>query len=112
MNIGQKIKILRAKKGLNQQGLADRINKTRTLISHIERTSKANYYTLCEIAKVLEVPVTHFTEDNDLEIMEEGQTAYFNLAEKVKKLERENQLLNEIVDNQKEIIQQLKEKLG
>lgn len=112
MNIGTKIKVLRAKKGLNQQQLADLINKTRTLISHIEVTSKVNFYTLNEIADALDVPVTYFTEDNHSDTMvEEAVEKYSTLADEVKKLEREVELLNEIIANQKEIIEQLKDKL-
>ena len=113
MNIGKKIKVLRAEKGVSQQQLADLINKTRALISHIEVTSKVNFYTLNEIAKVLEVPVTYFTDDNSpRNQVNETEVKYSNLTDKVEKLVRENELLNEIVENQKEIIQQLKEKLG
>ncbi len=113
MDIGKKIKILRAKRGLNQQQLADLINKTRTLISHVEITSKVNFYTLNEIAKALDVPVSHFTDDNNSEnIVKESTEEYSNLSEKIRKLERENELLNEIIQNQKEIITQLKEKLN
>lgn len=113
MDIGQKIKILRAKKGINQQELADLINKTRTLISHIEVTSKVNYYTLSEIANALDVPVDYFTNDNyDDNIAAESSAHYANLKDKVTKLEREVELLNEIIANQKEIIQQLKERLN
>lgn len=113
MNIGKKIKVLRAEKGLNQQELADLINKTRTLISHIEITSKVNFYTLNEIANALSVPVSYFTDDNYSNIVvEESMENYTNLFDKTKKLEREIELLNEIIANQKEIIQQLKEKLN
>lgn len=111
MDIGKKIKVLRAEKGFNQQELADQINKTRTLISHIERTSKVNFYTLNEIAKALEVPIAYFTDENySLTVAEEAKENYLILSEKVKMLERENELLSEIVDNQKEIIRQLKQK--
>lgn len=109
MDIGKKIKVLRAKKGLSQQELADSINKTRTLISHIEVTSKVNFYTLTEIANVLCVPVSYFTDDDHSEdIVEESIENYSNLSETLKKLEREIELLNEIIANQKEIIKQLK----
>lgn len=112
MNIGKKIKVLRAKKGLSQQELADLINKTRALISHIEVTSKVNFYTLNEIANVLDVSTSYFTDDltpND--IVKETSTEYSTLYERIEKVERENELLNEIIENQKEIIKQLKDKL-
>ena len=110
MDIGQKIKVLRAERGLNQQQLADLINKTRTLISHIEVTSKVNYYTLEEISKALDVDVSYFTSDlSSSTIVKEVNDPYANLEEKIKKFEREVELLNEIISHQKEIIQQLKE---
>ena len=113
MNIGQKIKVLRAERGISQQKLADLINKTRTLVSHIEVTSKVNFYILTEIANVLGVSVSHFTDESVYEnIAKEGKEEYSNLSDKIKKLERENELLNEIIQNQKEIITQLKEKLS
>jgi transcriptional regulator with XRE-family HTH domain len=37
-HIGQKIKRIRAFKGMNQEELARAIGKTRSLISHFERT--------------------------------------------------------------------------
>jgi len=113
MNIGKKIKVLRAEKGISQQQLADMINKTRTLISHIEVTSKVNYYTLNEIATSLGVPISYFTDDfSSNNVVNEKSEDYLTLSEMFKKLERENELLNEIINNQKEIISQLKEKLN
>ncbi|MGE0562178.1 MAG: helix-turn-helix domain-containing protein [Flavobacteriales bacterium] len=113
MDIGQKIKVLRAEKGISQQKLADLINKTRTLVSHIEVTSKVNFYTLTEIANALGVSISHFTNESTSDsIAKEDNTEYSSLSEKLKKLERENELLNEIIQNQKEIISQLKERLN
>ncbi|MCO6500868.1 MAG: helix-turn-helix domain-containing protein [Vicingus serpentipes] len=112
MDIGKKIKVLRAQKGISQQELADSINKTRTLISHIEVTSKVNYYTLTEIANAIDVTLAYFTEEpSNNKIVNEEKVEYASLAKKIEKLERENELLNEIIQNQKEIITQLKDKL-
>jgi transcriptional regulator with XRE-family HTH domain len=111
MDIGTKIKVLRAKKGLNQQQLAELINKTRTLISHIEITSKVNFYTLNEIAKALDVSVSYFTENGKNSLLEEPENEYISLNDKVEKLEREIELLNEIISNQKELIKELKDKV-
>lgn len=110
MDIGKKIKVLRAKKGINQQELADLINKTRALVSHIEVTSKVNFFTLTEIANALGVNISYFTEETN-NIVNEEQSKYSPLYEKVEKLENENKLLNQIVENQKEIIEQLKKNL-
>jgi len=98
---------------IKTEKLADLINKTRTLVSHIEVTSKVNFYTLTEIANVLGVSVSHFTDESDYKnIAKESKEEYSNLSDKIKKLERENELLSEIIQNQKEIITQLKEKLS
>lgn len=112
MDIGKKIKVLRAEKGISQQELADLINKTRTLISHIEVTSKVNFFTLTEIANALNVTVSYFTDDFTSEnVLKEQGVDYSKLSERIKKVERENELLSEIILNQKEIITQLKDKL-
>ena len=111
LEIGKKIKILRAQKGMSQQDLADSINKTRPLISHIEITSKVNFYTLTEIANALSVEVSYFTDNFTNNIVNEEKEGYFILSERSSKLERENELLNEIINNQKEIIIQLKDKI-
>ncbi len=113
MEIGRKIKVLRVEKGISQKDLAKAINKTRALISHIEVTSKVNYFTLTEIASALDVPISYFVEDISSVKAEvkESDSKYLSFSEENKKLKRENELLNEIISNQKEIIKQLKEKL-
>lgn len=111
MDVGKKIKVLRAKRGVTQQGLANLINKTRSLISFVETTSKVNYYTLSEIADALDVNMSYFENEQPVEnVLKESKGEYNSLYEQIKKLERENELLNEIISNQKEIITQLKEK--
>lgn len=111
MDIGKKIKVLRAEKGLSQQQLADKINKTRTLISHIEISSKANHYTLIEIAKALDIDVSYFYNEGK-SILNEDSGNYADANDRIEKLEREIELLKEIISNQKEIIKQLKEKIN
>ena len=110
MNVGKKIKVLRAQRGISQQELADKINKTRTLISHIELSSKVNHYTLNEIANALGVSIDYFNSTNALNMANEGQSNYVNLSECIAQLEKENALLNEIVQNQKDLIEELKKK--
>lgn len=56
MHIGLKIKLARIAKGLTQQDLAEKIFKTRPLVSHIEQTGIVNSRTLEEIKKVLDMP--------------------------------------------------------
>jgi transcriptional regulator with XRE-family HTH domain len=61
MHLGLRIKLVRISKGLKQEELAEKINKTRPLISNIEQTGKANHYTLKKICEVLDLDI------NDLE---------------------------------------------
>lgn len=108
MHIGTKIKIARITKGYTQEQLADKINKTRPLVSHIEQTGKVNAYTLKKICQVLDVdqvalenelnePPTHYAREN-------------SSAAEIRRLKEENATLKELVSMQKEVIQELREK--
>lgn len=57
IHLGDKIKRIRSFKGYTQFDLAKGIGKTRTLISHLERTGNINKYTLAEIADFLCVSI-------------------------------------------------------
>lgn len=50
---------------MTQEELALAINKTRSMVSHIERTGEANYYTLKEIARVLNLPLEKLQDNED-----------------------------------------------
>ena len=52
-HLGQKIKRLRAFKGMTQEELANALGKTRSLVSYFERTGNINTYTLQEITTIL-----------------------------------------------------------
>jgi transcriptional regulator with XRE-family HTH domain len=52
-HLGQKIKRLRAYRGLTQEDLAKSLGKTRSLVSFFERTGNINKYTLQEISQLL-----------------------------------------------------------
>lgn len=52
-HLGQKIKRLRAFKGMTQEELATALGKTRSLVSYFERTGNINNYTLQEITSIL-----------------------------------------------------------
>ncbi|UPT67949.1 MAG: helix-turn-helix domain-containing protein [Sphingobacteriales bacterium JAD_PAG50586_3] len=58
MDIGKKIKVARAEKGWTQQDLADKVNRTRSLIGNIEQSGKGNPETLQEIAAVLGIDLS------------------------------------------------------
>lgn len=55
MHLGLKIKFARMVKGITQAELAEKINKTRALVSHVEQTGQVNYFTLSAIAQALEI---------------------------------------------------------
>ncbi|XZF13065.1 helix-turn-helix domain-containing protein [Chitinophagaceae bacterium MMS25-I14] len=54
-HIGDNIKRLRSFKQMTQQDLADKIGRTRSLVSFLERTGSVNKYTLKEVADALNV---------------------------------------------------------
>lgn len=70
--IGAKIRQIRRQKGISATNLAKEIGLPLTTLSSIEREVIKNpsFYTICKIAKVLEVPIEYFAEqfkeaDND-----------------------------------------------
>ncbi len=110
MHIGLKIKMVRITKGVSQRELADRINRTRPLISHIEQTGQVNYKTLDLICKALKV--SEFEIDN---FVNEPKSTYKNqknstsdIFDEVNRLKEEVKILKDLVQSQKEIIEMLK----
>lgn len=124
MHIGLKIKMIRLSKGLKQIDLADKINKTRALVSHIEQTGQVNYYTLETIAKALEIDATvlnseivsdsgymyYQKENSDSTIPTYHEEEEKDLS--IKKLEEEVNFLKQLVKSQLEIIEALSKKEG
>ncbi|MBK7965004.1 MAG: helix-turn-helix transcriptional regulator [Bacteroidetes bacterium] len=53
--------MIRGLRGLTQEQLASKINKTRAMVSNIEQTGKVNHYTLLSILKALSIT------ENDLD---------------------------------------------
>lgn len=109
MHIGRRIKIARISKGLTQEELAEKINKTRPLISVIEQKGKVSHYTLRKICEVLGL---------DIEMLESGveETGgiYTRKADpiQVQTLQREVEHLQNLVQSQKEQIALYKEKIA
>lgn len=68
-HLGNKIKKVRAFNGMTQEELALAINKTRSMVSHIERTGEVNYHTLKEISKVLKLPVEQLQDLDSQELI-------------------------------------------
>jgi transcriptional regulator with XRE-family HTH domain len=116
MHTGKKIKLLRNIKNITQEELAEKINKTRALVSHIEKTGKVNHYTLLSILKIFKLSEDEFDNFNEekaikknpkeIELKLESKL----LNEKIDYYQNENKLLREIIENQKEIIRSLKSK--
>ncbi len=112
MHIGLKIKIARITKGLTQEELAEKVNKTRPLISHIEQTGKVNGYTLKKICSVLDVSVQELENE-----VKDGQEFYKSNSsqshkEEIKRLQEEILTLKELAAMQKEVIHELREKMA
>lgn len=115
MHIGKKIKLLRNLRGYTQEGLAEKVNKTRALISHIEQTGKINFYTLQTILNVLNVSHQELEDFDENNLLQESSSAKeYNkselaiLKQKLESCIRENEMLRELVKSQKKIIQMMK----
>lgn len=93
-HIGNQIKLARVAKGFTQEDLAERIHKTRPMISHIEKTGNISMDTLNRIAAALGVEVADLQKVNPVNIFATKSTDIENLK-------REIELLRELVENQK-----------
>ena len=115
-HIGKNIKAVRRLRGLTQEELAAKINKTRALVSHTEQTGKVSHYTLTAIAKMLNVSVEYLENFNEkLVISNEpivayGKTEMETLKEQLENCQKKNNILRYWIDSQKKIIQMLEKK--
>lgn len=109
-HIGKKIRIIRRLKGLTQEELAQKINKTRALVAHIERTGKISFYTLSSIAEVLNISPDTIKIFNEKNIIASEQTPLYGkseldiLKEKLEGLQKENNIFRELIESQKKVI--------
>lgn len=108
MHLGRRIKVARAYFGLSQGDLADKINKTRPLISHIESTGKVNSYTLQKICKVLNLETEDLLNEDDESYLSKKDQRIKN---EMQQMEEKISLLEELVKSQREIISALKQQL-
>src|SRR6186713_1485882 len=107
MHIGLKIKMVRISKGISQQELADMINRTRPLVSHIEQTGKVNDRTfdlICKSLKISERELEGFVNEPRVPYKNHKMNAS-DVFDEVDKLKEENRILKELVQSQKEIIE-------
>ncbi len=111
MHKGLKIKLARISKGLTQEELAEKIDKTRPLVSSIEQSGQGNYYTLKKICEVLELDIE--TLENELNEPAKGYKGLNanNLQKENNRLEKELHLYQELCESQKENILSLKAQL-
>lgn len=112
MHIGLRIKIARISKGLKQEELAERINKTRPLISSIEQTGKVSHYTLKKICEVLGVQI-HEIESSVLaestEFYGDKFQELLSLKNRVREIQEDNAQLRLFITAQSELIKKQKE---
>ncbi|MFN8267345.1 MAG: helix-turn-helix transcriptional regulator [Chitinophagales bacterium] len=114
-HLGKKIKKIRAFNGMTQEELALAINKTRSMVSHIERTGEANYYTLKEIARVLNLPLEKLQDNEDTNelILNKVSAPQKNLitdTELIQQLKQEIKFLKDTIVQQQKLIFQLTKK--
>jgi transcriptional regulator with XRE-family HTH domain len=93
MHPGKIIKKLRVQAELTQQQLAEKINKTKALVSHVENTGKVNYYTLQQIATVLNTSVEFIQNYDEKNIPAQKTTDH--LPKDYELIKQENKLLKE-----------------
>lgn len=117
MHLGKKIKLLRNIKGISQEQLATKIRRTRALISHIEQSGKVNYETLMLILNYFNLSKEEFDnlDQNQFKVnkIKELNSAIDGteiLKEQIKNYQKENEILKELIESQKEIIKFLKGK--
>lgn len=118
-HIGLRVKLARISKGLSQQELAQKIGKTRPLVSHIEQTGKVALPTLMEISRVLGIPAEDLSAVGEKEGLSRTEYVINGLQMKISELERELKLeqekyeiLHRLYESQLEVIGLLKEKRG
>ncbi len=116
-HIGLKVKLARISKGLSQLELAQKIGKTRSLVSHVEQTGRVSLNTLIEISKALGIPTEELGVVGEKEGLSRSEYVINSLTQKLNelevelKLEREKyELLHRLYESQLEVIGLLKEK--
>ena len=112
MHIGKQIKIARMFRGLTQQDLAEKVHRTRPLISSIEQTGIVNVHTLKKICEVLEVePEDLKANSNDITMAALNTKKEVEaLKLEIQNLRIENAHLLDLVETQRDLIHLLKSK--
>lgn len=107
--MGQKIKRLRAYRGLTQEELARSLGKTRSLVSFFERTGNVNKYTLQEISQLLNTTPEEL-ENDTIHVSPAAPTAHSFAGPQEKlisQLQEEISFLKETVNHQWQLLKEL-----
>ncbi len=112
MHIGKQIKIARMFRGLTQQDLAEKVHRTRPLISSIEQTGVVNVHTLKMICEVLEVdPEALKAKSYDTTMSSlVAKQGFDELKRENENLRLEIASLKDLISTQKDLIELLKMK--
>jgi len=108
-HLGKKIKKVRAFNGMTQEELALAINKTRSMVSHIERTGEVNHHTLKEIAAVLKLPIEQLEEPDNVQsiVLSEPYNSNTTQQDLISQLKQENVFLKDTIQNQWKLLFEL-----
>ena len=112
MHIGQKIRLIRKLQGLTQDQLADKINKTRPLVSTIERTGEGHPYTITAICSALKIKPAQLDAFSEKDIRDFILGKTKPGKNEVEALNREVELLKELLESKQEQIRMLQEELA
>ena len=107
-HLGERIKRLRAFRGMTQEELAEALGKTRSLVSFLERTGKVNKYTLQEIAGILKTTPDELEAGNLVEEKaEESYSTNSNQEALIEQLQNEILFLKETIHHQWQLLKEL-----
>lgn len=101
--LGKYLQDLREELGMGQDEMAAKIGKSKSLVSHIETKGKVSDSTLQKIAKVLKVPfetlkIYPYVDPDSTSQKAEG------FKKRITELEREVELLQNLLEKQEKII--------
>jgi transcriptional regulator with XRE-family HTH domain len=111
MNRGARIKTRREELGISQAELARMLNKTRSLVSYIEKTGKVNDLTYYDILRKLDLSPEGEDEIHlakRMSILRDQDSLYGANTSEIEFLKRENNTLREMVELQKAVIEMLR----
>lgn len=101
---------------MNQEDLGKAIGKTRSLISHFERTGIINKYTLKEIADALNIDLENLDNENEVipnQKLEDSEMKIYNkdfFQLTIEKQKEEINFLKETINHQWQLLQDLVKK--